>query len=68
MGITRDRCAISALQIALKRLGPPLSVVVDGNVTLTPRGQDIEYIRMVLQLYDKVRDEHGELLVSSPTA
>lgn len=49
----RDHCAVAALRMALKYVGPSLSVAdANGNVALTQRGQDIEYIRMTLELYD----------------
>lgn len=51
----RDHCAVAALRLALKHLGHPISVVENGNVHLTPKGQDIEYIRMTLGLYDDLR-------------
>ena len=51
----RDICAVNALTLALKHLGPSLGVAdVSGNVALTRRAQDIEYIRMTLDLYSGV--------------
>ena len=65
MSIERDRVAIEALRIALKHLGPTPGVVnAVGDIVLTPRGQDIEYIRMALDLYADVKDEHGKRMVT----
>lgn len=62
--IERDRCAVHALQIAIRRLGPALMVAdADGNMSFDKRGQDIEYIRMTLDLYADVTDERGNPMI-----
>lgn len=67
MSIERDRCAITALQIALRRLGAPEWIDDgSGNRRLTAKGQDIEYVRMTLDLYDGTVDELGERMVTVP--
>lgn len=53
--VARDICAVNALTLALRHLGPALGVTdASGNVALTRRAQDIEYIRMTLDLYSGV--------------
>lgn len=64
--VVRDRCAIDALRLALKHLGPPLRVMEGGNLILTPKGKDIEYIRQTLNLYQDVLDEEGKRMVAAP--
>ena len=62
--IERDRCAIHALQRALRRLGPALAISDGkGNMRFDQRGQDIEYIRMTLDLYADVTDERGNPMI-----
>lgn len=55
----RDHCAVAALTRALQYLGfAPMVADAGGNLALTQRGQDIEYIRMTLALYDDLgRDQ-----------
>ena len=51
----RDICAVNALTLALRHLGPALGVADgSGNVALGRRAQDIEYIRMTLDLYGNI--------------
>ena len=60
MSVERDRCAIHALRLALKHLGPIYSVyTANGTGQLTPKGQDIDYIRMTLDTFADVLDEQG---------
>ena len=66
MSAERDRCAIEAMRLALKHLGPALSVCDSAGMRLTPKGQDIEYIRMTLDLYQDVLDERGEWMIKTP--
>ena len=62
--IERDRCAVHALQIALRRLGPALMISDgSGNLRFDKRGQDIEYIKMTLDLYADVTDENGKPMI-----
>jgi hypothetical protein len=66
MSIERDRCAIEAMRLALKHIPSHCtSVSVKGNVTRTPKGQAIDYIRMTLDLYADVLDESGKPMLAA---
>jgi hypothetical protein len=66
MSVKRDRCAIEALRLALKYVRGPTSVAEGGNIVLTERGKDENYIRMTLNLYQDVLDEKGKRMVATP--
>ena len=63
-GVARDRCAIDAMRLALKHLGPLLMVPEDGNMILPERSKAVQYIRMTLNLYQDVLDEKGKRMVA----